>query len=280
MGGWPEAVSLVILGAKRHAEARARYQASLKKVGRVAAPAVALREGRVPNALSFDLEKIRLELSGNLRRAASDDDLYSYLMYPTVFTDFARHLQAYSDVSVLPTPAFFYGLRPGEEISVAIEEGKTLIVRLVSVGPPDKDGRRALSYELNGIAREASIPDQKVAPKARAPAQGRPGRPHAGRRAHSGPDRRAGRLGRHQGGQGRQAADDGGDEDAEHRLRPLRRRGRRAAGGPGRHGGEQGLAGEDPAGVSGTIRSLAAKRRKQRKDCPSTTPLRLQLDCL
>jgi len=41
-------------------------------------------------------------------------------------------------------------------------------VRLVSVGPPDKDGRRALSYELNGIAREASIPDQKVAPKARA----------------------------------------------------------------------------------------------------------------
>jgi pyruvate carboxylase len=167
-GGWPEAVSLVILGAKRHAEARARYQASLKKVGRVAAPAVALREGRVPNALSFDLEKIRLELSGNLRRAASDDDLYSYLMYPTVFTDFARHLQAYSDVSVLPTPAFFYGLRPGEEISVAIEEGKTLIVRLVSVGPPDKDGRRALSYELNGIAREASIPDQKVAPKARA----------------------------------------------------------------------------------------------------------------
>ncbi len=156
-GGWPEPVSLVILGAKRHAEARAKYKASLKKVGRV-----------VPNAPSFDIDKVRTELSDKLKRAAGDDDLYSHLMYPAVFADFSKHTQAYGDVSVLPTPAFFYGLRPGEEISVAIEEGKTLIVRLVSVGPPDTDGRRPLSYELNGIAREAYILDKNVAPKTRA----------------------------------------------------------------------------------------------------------------
>ncbi|MFM8360008.1 MAG: biotin/lipoyl-containing protein, partial [Verrucomicrobiota bacterium] len=72
------------------------------------------------------------------------------------------------DVSVLPTPAFFYGLRRGEEISVHIEEGKTLIIRLVNVGEPDKDGRRTVTYELNGITREAYVTDRKVAPQARA----------------------------------------------------------------------------------------------------------------
>ena len=73
----------------------------------------------------------------------------------------------YSDVSVLPTHAFFYGLRPGEEINVAIEEGKSLIIRLVNVGDPDKDGRRTLTYELNGMSREASVADKKIAPQAR-----------------------------------------------------------------------------------------------------------------
>jgi pyruvate carboxylase len=69
---------------------------------------------------------------------------------------------------VLPTPAFFYGLKPGEEISVNIEEGKVLIIRLISIGHPDKDGRRTISYELNGIGRETFILDKGVTPKTKA----------------------------------------------------------------------------------------------------------------
>ena len=103
-----------------------------------------------------------------LKRAATDDDVFSHLMYPAVFADFAKHAAAYSDVSVLPTPAFFYGLNPGEEISVSIEEGKVLIIRLISVSPPDKDGRRTISYELNGIGRETFIIDRTIVPKTKA----------------------------------------------------------------------------------------------------------------
>ncbi|MEN9812001.1 MAG: hypothetical protein RL479_687 [Verrucomicrobiota bacterium] len=154
-GGWPERVSLVVLGEKRHREARARHAAARRKPGHGA-------------AAPLDLDRTRAELAEKLRRPASDDDLYSHLMYPQVFADFAKHLTTYSDVSVLPTPAFFYGLRPGEEISVNIEEGKVLIIRLISVGQPDKDGRRAISYELNGIARETLILDKSVAPKSKA----------------------------------------------------------------------------------------------------------------
>ncbi|MBL8235154.1 MAG: pyruvate carboxylase, partial [Bryobacterales bacterium] len=98
----------------------------------------------------------------------STDELYSHLMYPQVFADFLKHQREYGDVSVLPTPAFFYGLKPGEEITVEIERGKVLIIRLVSVGAPDKDGRRTVNFDLNGMAREAAIPDRSVTVKSKA----------------------------------------------------------------------------------------------------------------
>ncbi|HYP16592.1 MAG TPA: biotin/lipoyl-containing protein, partial [Opitutus sp.] len=157
-GGWPEPVWRAVLGEKRFKEARAAYAAAMKKSGRSTA---------AKNA-EAELATIKAELSEKLRREPTTDELYSHLMYPGVFADFVKHQREYGDVSVLPTPAFFYGLKPGEEISVEIEEGKVLIIRLISVGAPDKDGRRTLSYELNGIAREAFIVDKSVAPKTKA----------------------------------------------------------------------------------------------------------------
>jgi pyruvate carboxylase len=146
-GGFPVEVQRVVLGEKRFKEAQAAF-----------------KEGRAGNrAAAVNLEKLGKELSEKLKREASEDDVYSHLMYPQVFADFSKHLGQYSDVSVLPTPAFFYGLRRGEEVSVHIEQGKTLIIRLVNVSEPDKDGRRTLTYELNGITRETYIADKKVA---------------------------------------------------------------------------------------------------------------------
>jgi pyruvate carboxylase len=89
-------------------------------------------------------------------------------MYPQVFADYVKHRKEFGDVSVLPSAAFFYGLQPGEEINVEIEEGKVLIIRLVSIGSPDKDGRRTISYELNGMARDVVITDKSVSPKTKA----------------------------------------------------------------------------------------------------------------
>ncbi len=150
--GFPPEVQRVVLGEKRFKEAQ-----------------TAFKEGRAGNrATPVSLDRLRKELGEKLKREATDDDLYSHLMYPQVFADLAKQQREFGDVSVLPTGAFFYGLRPGEEISVAIEAGKTLIIRLVNVGEPDKDGRRTVTYELNGMTREATISDRKVAPQAKA----------------------------------------------------------------------------------------------------------------
>jgi pyruvate carboxylase len=144
-GGWPKELQKVVLGDRK--PIRGRPGAGLKPLS---------------------LKKIKEELSPKIKREATDDDLYGHLMYPEVFAEFVRFMRDYSDVAVLPTPAFFYGLKPGEEISVDIEEGKTLFIKLIHVGDVDKDGRRTVTFELNGMTREASIADRSVQIKAKA----------------------------------------------------------------------------------------------------------------
>ncbi len=48
-------------------------------------------------------------------------------------------------MSVLPTPLFFFGMNTGEEVSLDIEPGKTLIIKFLTLGEPQPDGRRASS---------------------------------------------------------------------------------------------------------------------------------------
>ncbi|MFH1028870.1 MAG: biotin/lipoyl-containing protein, partial [Pseudomonadota bacterium] len=82
--------------------------------------------------------------------------------YPNVYPDFDRHRQEYSDTSVIPTPIFFYGLEPGQETSIDIEPGKTLIIKLNTIGKVQKDGTRAVYFELNGNNRSVVIRDLSV----------------------------------------------------------------------------------------------------------------------
>jgi pyruvate carboxylase len=151
MGGWPPALLKVVLG-------------STKRPKRAKVEAVKLKE-------------VRTELDAKLKREPTDDDLYSHLMYPQVFADFAKFQREFSDVSCLPTPAFFYGLKPGEEINVAIDEGKVLFIKLINVGTSDKDGRRVITYELNGYPREAVVVDKTLAKTVKARAKADAGDP-------------------------------------------------------------------------------------------------------
>ena len=50
----------------------------------------------------------------------------------------------------------------GEEIEVEIETGKTLIVKLVSIGHPQADGTSVVYFELNGQPREVYIKDESI----------------------------------------------------------------------------------------------------------------------
>ena len=107
-----------------------------------------------------DLEATRAQVAAKIGREVTDYQLASYLMYPRVFLDYARDRAAYGDVGRLPTPAFFYGLEPGEEISIDLERGKTLIVTYVAVSETHDDGTRTVFFELNGQPRAVRVADR------------------------------------------------------------------------------------------------------------------------
>jgi pyruvate carboxylase len=94
--------------------------------------------------------------------ATSRTDLLSYVMYPEVFVQFASARTQYDELEVLPTRAFFYGLEEREEVTVELEPGKTLIVRLLTVGEPRADGMRTVFFELNGQPREVEVRDKSL----------------------------------------------------------------------------------------------------------------------
>jgi len=97
-----------------------------------------------------------------LDRDPTSQDVISYLLYPRVFQDFSVHEKTYSDTSMLSTPAFLYSQQIGEELSVEIEPGKTLILKLLTISEPHADGRRTVFFELNGQPRSVNVADRAL----------------------------------------------------------------------------------------------------------------------
>ncbi len=109
-----------------------------------------------------DLIEERLKLEEKVGHKVDDKALISHILYPHVYPEFDKHRQEYSDTSVIPTPIFFYGLEPGQETSIEIEPGKTLIIKLNAVGRVQSDGTRTVYFELNGNTRSVVIRDQSA----------------------------------------------------------------------------------------------------------------------
>jgi pyruvate carboxylase len=115
-------------------------------------------EGRVGAHLpEVALEAERAKAEKAVGHHINDTDLASYLMYPKVFADYSDHVRRYGDVSVLPTPVFFYGLSERDEMAVDIDRGKTLVVRLTGKTDLVEEGEMKLFFELNGQPRTLRI---------------------------------------------------------------------------------------------------------------------------
>ena len=89
----------------------------------------------------------------------------SYKLYPRVYRDYREHYEQFALVRALPTPAFFFGLEPNEEIMVSLGPGKTLLVKYVNMSEPDAQGMRLVFFSLNGQTRSIPVRDQKAQSK-------------------------------------------------------------------------------------------------------------------
>ncbi|QKE73158.1 pyruvate carboxylase [Arthrobacter citreus] len=110
----------------------------------------------------IDFKDVEEYLFRSLNRQVTNFDILAYCLYPKVFMDYQKNVESYGDLSVLDTPTFFHGMKLDEEIKVDIERGKTLIVKLVSIGQAQADGTRVIYFELNGQPREIVIKDYSI----------------------------------------------------------------------------------------------------------------------
>jgi pyruvate carboxylase len=132
-----------------------------------------------------DLEAVRTKIAEDLRRnaeepqdeALDDEDLNGYLMYPKVFMDYRARHRMYGPVRVLPTRTFFYGMESGDEITAEIDPGKTLEIRLQTVGDTTDDGDVRVFFELNGQPRVIRVPNRAVKAKTAARPKAAEGNP-------------------------------------------------------------------------------------------------------
>lgn len=138
-GGFPEKLQKIILrGEEPHLESR-------------------------PEDVDFD--KVKKEMKEK-HMPLEEEDVSSYCIYPKVFSDYVDRYHRFGDLSILDTPTFFFGMKPGEEIRVNIDEGKMLLIRMDGITKPDGEGNRRIQFELNGMPREIKVHDKHVAESA------------------------------------------------------------------------------------------------------------------
>ncbi|MCI5084198.1 MAG: pyruvate carboxylase [Saprospiraceae bacterium] len=89
-------------------------------------------------------------------------DFLSYKLYPKVYEEYKANREKYGIVRVLPTTAFFFGLKPNEEIIVSLDPGKNILIKYLNMTEADEFGRRLVFFHLNGQMRSIPVQDRSI----------------------------------------------------------------------------------------------------------------------
>jgi len=90
------------------------------------------------------------------------EDFLSYSLYPRVFEQAHEQYKKYGNLAILPTKNFFYGMKLREEALIELEPGKTIVVKLLSVGSPNEEGIRLVFFKVNGENRYVEVKDNAL----------------------------------------------------------------------------------------------------------------------
>ena len=136
-GGFPEALQKIIL--KNEKPYTDRPNAHLKPI---------------------DLKKEWVRFVEKYGQHYRDTDLLSWLFYPKVFDEYHSFRQEYGEVEYIPSPVFFFGLKPNEETLIELAAGKSILVKFLYMAETDEDGMRQVFFKLNGQTRSIQVRDK------------------------------------------------------------------------------------------------------------------------
>jgi pyruvate carboxylase len=110
----------------------------------------------------INFEKSMEDFRAKYDTSVTEEDYLSHIMYPKVFDDFYRFRKHFGFVEKLPTPSFYYPMKPNEEILVNIEDGKNLLIRFRHMGEANEDGMREIFFQINGQTRNIFVKDNSI----------------------------------------------------------------------------------------------------------------------
>jgi pyruvate carboxylase len=115
-----------------------------------------------PNAhlAPLDLEKEWTKFTGKYGTQYGQTDLLSWLFYPRVFDEYHQFKTTYGEVYYIPSPVFFYGLKPNEETLVQLEAGKSILIKFLYMTEVDENGFKQIFFKLNGQTRSINVRDK------------------------------------------------------------------------------------------------------------------------
>lgn len=120
------------------------------------------RPGKSLEAYDFDQQSQYLaERFGDPN--VNEKDMLSYALYPNVFLGWKEFQALYGEVADLPTRLFLNPMKKGDEVEIELEEGQTLIVKLVSIQDVREDGTRVVLFEVNGESWYMPVTDTSSA---------------------------------------------------------------------------------------------------------------------
>ena len=113
----------------------------------------------MPDVNLYKLQEKLVDLTGrpHLRR-----EVLSSALYPKVYEEFVAHRERFGDVYKLPTKQFLDKMKVDEEVSVQIEDGVDVTIKLKAVGELLPSSQREVFFEINGIPRSVIVDDQSV----------------------------------------------------------------------------------------------------------------------
>ena len=118
---------------------------------------ISVRPGKLLDPEDYEADKKYLR--SIMEHEPSERDVTSYSLYPKVFEEYVKNFSKYDQLWRMGSDVFFHGLQEGETAEISVNEGQKMIVTLVEVGRLKDDGKRTVTFEINGSRRSVDIED-------------------------------------------------------------------------------------------------------------------------